>query len=139
MEGIPIMRRMRPPWLASSVCCLGLLAAPAGFAQGEATTGERGTSGSTVPSIQPGTSPLGGGSTRAPGRGRGLGGPGASPGPVGPGRGSQIESRLRDAGAARPPQQDEQQLRELNALSRQLTPPGTPVPAPQAEGGPTGR
>ena len=44
----------------------------------------------------------------------------------------QVEREVRPqdgAAAAR----DRQQLRELNDLSRQLTPPGTPVPAPHVE------
>jgi uncharacterized membrane protein len=57
----------------------------------------------------------------------------ASSGPSGPGRRAQTENQLRERGVAPDPQQEAQQLRDLNAISRQLTPPGTPVPAPEAE------
>jgi hypothetical protein len=40
---------------------------------------------------------------------------------------------LRDAGVEAPPEQRERQLRELNEISRQPTPPGTPVPAPEVD------
>jgi hypothetical protein len=46
---------------------------------------------------------------------------------------------MRDAGVAPRPERQEEQLRDLNALSRELTPPGTPVPAPEVEADHPGR
>ena len=103
--------------------------------------------GATPGASQPGTSMLGSGGAGGAGQGGGQAGggqagqpgqTGTSPGPTGPNRRVQTESRIQGSGAARPPQQDEQQLRDLNAISRELT-PGTPVPAPEADGGRTRR
>jgi hypothetical protein len=41
-----------------------------------------------------------------------------------------VEERQRAAGVAADAERERRQLEELNALSRQLTPPGTPLPAP---------
>jgi hypothetical protein len=150
------MPRTRPTRLATLACCLGLLTAPVALAQGGGSGGgaSGGTAGTGGPSATPGgmpgasqpnTSVLGSGATGGTGQAGGAGGQGGqpgqratSPGPSGPDRRAQTESKLRESGVAPPPNQDEQQLRDLNALSRQLT-PGTPVPAPQVQGGPTGR
>lgn len=50
-----------------------------------------------------------------------------------PSRGT-VQERLRDQGAAPEPEQSREELRDLNELSRRLLPPGSPVPAPGAEG-----
>jgi hypothetical protein len=44
---------------------------------------------------------------------------------------ASVQERERAAGVATPSEQEQRELRELNDLSRQLAPPGTPVPAPQ--------
>lgn len=44
-----------------------------------------------------------------------------------------VQERLQEQGTAPDPARNEQQLRELNELSRQLLPPGSPVPAPGVE------
>jgi hypothetical protein len=41
-----------------------------------------------------------------------------------------VEERQRAAGVAAQAEQERRQLEDLNAISRQLTPPGTPLPAP---------
>lgn len=51
----------------------------------------------------------------------------------------RVEQQQRAAGVSAPPEHERRQLEDLNALSRQLTPPGTPVPAPHVEGAPRGR
>ncbi|WP_149537640.1 hypothetical protein [Siccirubricoccus phaeus] len=43
---------------------------------------------------------------------------------------NEVEERQRAAGVAVPGDRERRELEELNALSRQLAPPGTPVPAP---------
>ena len=53
----------------------------------------------------------------------------SSPSPTGA-RGD-VEKRQRDAGIATPPERDREQLRDLNDIAKQLTPPGTPLPAPE--------
>jgi hypothetical protein len=97
------------------------------------------TMGNATPGItQPGSPLLGSGGTGG-GQGSAGGGPqsgnqtGASPGPSGPNRRAQTEGQLRQSGAAPPAHQDEQQLRDLNDLTRRLTPPSTPIPAPEVE------
>ncbi len=153
------MSRIR---LTALACCLGLLAAPAAFGQGggggssggsgggssggasgSASGGATGsTSGATSPGGAPGTSQqgtsiLGSGSSGGGASGGAQGGAGgqtgASPGPTGPNRRAQTEGLLRERGVAPSPQQEQQQLRDLNAITRQFTPPGTAVPAPEAE------
>jgi hypothetical protein len=106
-----------PRTLPIALVVLALLAAPA-FGQG----GGGGSGGSSGGSS-------GGAAGGAP---TGAQSP-ASSGPSGPGRRAETENRLREAGVAPSPQQEQQQLRDLNAITRQLTPPGTPVPAPEAE------
>ena len=49
-----------------------------------------------------------------------------------PSRG-ETESRLQQQGAGAPGHQRDRELQDLNALSRQLLPPGSAVPAPEAE------
>jgi hypothetical protein len=49
-----------------------------------------------------------------------------------PSRG-ETESRLQQQGVGAPSQERDRELQDLNALSRQLLPPGSPVPAPEAE------
>ncbi|MFC7690626.1 hypothetical protein ACFQY5_14640 [Paeniroseomonas aquatica] len=44
-----------------------------------------------------------------------------------------MERQVRPQGDGAAAERDRQQLQDLNALSRQLTPPGTPVPAPHVE------
>ena len=44
-----------------------------------------------------------------------------------------VEREVRGTDDPAAAERDRRQLQELNALSRQLTPPGTPVPAPQVE------
>ncbi len=45
----------------------------------------------------------------------------------------EVERQVRPQGDGPAAERDRRQLQELNALSRQLTPPGTPVPAPHVE------
>lgn len=64
--------------------------------------------------------------------------PPAGSGPIQNGRQQQpsrgeTESRLRQQGAAAPAPERDRELRDLNALSQQLLPPGSGVPAPEAE------
>jgi hypothetical protein len=136
------MSRIR---LTALACCLGLLASPVAFGQGggggsSGSGGSGGASGgtsggatgSTSPGVsQPGTSMLGSGGSS--GGGTSGGQTGASSGPSGPNRRAQTEGQLRERGVAPSPEQERQQLRDLNAITRQLTPPGTTVPAPEAE------
>ncbi len=106
---------------------------------------------------------MGGGTTGAPGQSMGQrgtnqqgnaylgsGATGGSAGQGGVGQGQQgqnpaanlrgrVEQQQRAAGVSAPPEHERRQLEDLNALSRQLTPPGTPVPAPHVEGAPRGR
>ncbi|MCO6417190.1 hypothetical protein JYK14_13600 [Siccirubricoccus sp. KC 17139] len=42
----------------------------------------------------------------------------------------EVEERQRAVGIAPPEARERRELEELNALSRQLAPPGTPLPAP---------
>jgi hypothetical protein len=42
----------------------------------------------------------------------------------------QVQERQRAAGIAADVERERRQLEELNAITRQLTPPGTPLPAP---------
>lgn len=44
-----------------------------------------------------------------------------------------VERQVRGADDPAAAERDRRQLQELNELSRQLTPPGTPVPAPGVE------
>ncbi len=110
------MTHLRPGLVPSLALCLGLMAAPAVLAQSGGGGGGGSSGGASGSSTggQAGQSP-------------------ASSGPSGPGRRAQTEPQLRDAGAAPSPEQEAQQLRDLNAISRQLTPPGAQVPAPEAE------
>jgi len=63
----------------------------------------------------------------------------ATPQPTRPGLGGrqfpsgEVERQLRPPSDSAAAERDRRQLKELNDLSRQLTPPGTPVPAPEAE------
>jgi hypothetical protein len=132
------MTRMRPGRLPALALCLGLLAAPAALAQSGSGGGSSGgSSGGSAGISQPGNSLLGSGSTGgSAGGGTGGGQAGqqaTSPGPSGQGRRARTEEQLRGAGVAPSAEQEQQQLRDLNAISRQLTPPGAPVPAPEAE------
>ncbi|MGG5822522.1 hypothetical protein [Falsiroseomonas sp. HW251] len=90
------------------------------------------TLGSGATAGQPGA--LGGGSA-----GPQPGQPGTSPGQTGQPdtRRAQTEEQLRSSGAAPSPQQDTQQMRDLNAITRQLAPGTTSVPAPEADRTPT--
>ncbi|MDB5371981.1 MAG: hypothetical protein JWP04_623 [Belnapia sp.] len=45
----------------------------------------------------------------------------------------EVERQLRPPADTAAAERDRRQLQELNALSRELTPPGTPVPAPHVE------
>jgi hypothetical protein len=44
-----------------------------------------------------------------------------------------VEERQRAAGIAADAERERRQLEDLNAISRKLTPPGTPLPAPHLE------
>ncbi|MFC7543144.1 hypothetical protein ACFQU2_31870 [Siccirubricoccus deserti] len=44
-----------------------------------------------------------------------------------------VEERQRAAGVAADAERERRQLEDLNAIARQLTPPGTPLPAPHLE------
>jgi len=117
------MRATRPVLLLIS----GLLLAGPAFAQGGGSGGgsSGGASGSTSGSGAAGQSGTQG---SLPGQA------GASSGPSGPGRRAQTEQQLQQGGAAPTPEQDARQLRDLNAISRQLGVGGS-VPAPEVEGG----
>lgn len=60
-------------------------------------------------------------------------------GPTAPGLGGRqfpsgaVEQRVRGADDPATAERDRRPLQDLNELSRQLTPPGTPVPAPEAD------
>jgi hypothetical protein len=133
------MTRMRPGRLPALALCLGLLAAPAALAQSGSGGGSSGgSSGGSAGISQPGNSLLLGSGSTGGSAGGGTGGGQAgqqatSPGPSGQGRRARTEEQLRGAGVAPSAEQEQQQLRDLNAISRQLTPPGAPVPAPEAE------
>ena len=106
----PSARRL--PSAVAACLPLALLFAPAALAQSGSGTGGREiapTTGATVP----GASARGTGETPR----------------------ERVQERLREAEAARPPERDVEQLRDLNALSRELA-PNVPVPAPRVEGGP---
>ena len=45
----------------------------------------------------------------------------------------EVERQVRPQGDSAEAERDRRHRRELNELSRQLTPPGTPVPAPHVE------
>jgi hypothetical protein len=49
-----------------------------------------------------------------------------------------LEQRQRSAGVANPSDRDAEQLRDLNAMSKQLA-PNAPVPAPEAGAAPRAR
>lgn len=100
---------------------LGLLARPALAQGGGGGTGSGAGGGSA------------GGASGMSGATREGGQQPASPGPSGEGQRARTERQLRDAGVEAPPEQREQQLRDLNEISRQLSPPGTPVPAPEVD------
>jgi hypothetical protein len=70
-----------------------------------------------------------------------TGAAGQSQGGQSSGGGSQrerIEQRLREAGVAAPPEQEREQLRDLNAITREIA-PSAPVPAPEVEPRPAPR
>ncbi len=46
-------------------------------------------------------------------------------------RRQEVEDRLRERGVLPGPERRQDQLRDLNALSRELLPPGSPLPAPE--------
>jgi hypothetical protein len=102
---------------------------PGGFTPGVPMQGQAGTGGPLGPPT------LGSGSTggnAGAGDGRTGAQTGTSPGVNAPNRRAQTEGQLRNSGAAPSPEQDRQQLRELNDVSRQIA-PTAPVPAPEAE------
>jgi len=105
-------RSARGGRLAVLTCLgLGLLAAPAVLAQsgsGAAGGREIAPTGATVP----GASARGTGDTAR----------------------ERVQDRLRETDRARPAEHDREQLRDLNALSRELA-PGVPPPAPGVEDG----
>lgn len=119
-----------PAFLAVGLWALMAAISPAS-AQGG---GGSGAAGNTGASSNPATT--GQGSGGQPGQ--------AAPDTVGPGprpglaadRPSPQEAleQARDAGVAAPPEQRQQQLQDLNEISRRLA-PSVPVPAPGLEGG----
>lgn len=106
----------RRPVLPMLACGLVLLALPA-LAQGGGSSG--------------GSSGGGGAASGGQGAPTGAQSP-TSPGRTGAGQRAQTEDRLRQQGAAPSAEENERQLRDLNAISRQLG-TGADVPAPEVE------
>lgn len=117
------------PRLIAGCLCLGLLVAPPVLAQGggSAAPTERNPAG-RGPAGQPGQ----GGQQRPPG-------PGPLPGQAVQNQPSRdrVLQQERDAGLATSPERRQEQLRDLNAISRQIA-PGVPAPAPGVGGSGSG-
>ncbi|TCZ57838.1 hypothetical protein [Roseicella aquatilis] len=91
-----------------------------------------GAMGGVTGGAQPGMPPAGGGSATSGAAGTAAGQAGAQ-GQQGTGlqgRRDTLEQQQRAAGVATPPEREVQQLRDLNAMSKQLA-PNAPLPAPE--------
>jgi hypothetical protein len=106
------MRQRHSGSIAAAGLCLGLLAMAAAPALGQPDPGQppEAADRSSPGSLTQG-GPIQGGRRVPVGR-------------------DTVEERQRAAGVAAQAEQERRQLEELNAISRQLTPPGTPLPAP---------
>ncbi len=83
-----------------------------------------------------GAGALAGGSAAAQERAQGGSAPPPRIGPIWDGQRHQpsrgeVEERLRARGTIPRPEERRDELRELNELSRELLPPGSPLPAPE--------